>query len=164
MRRTTSLQKLLALREARSQRAETALARQHSRCEAARADVDAATTRVVAHRTWQQERERELLKELLGRPATVNHIERVRAAFAAIDAQSESLEHAEQAAGQTMRTALELKQALLLDRNQRRREQDKMSSLVARGRSAALRRRELFTEVEQEERVRGTSADRSWPC
>jgi hypothetical protein len=165
MKRADGLHRLLMLREARSQRAEHALARQHAQCERAHAQVDAATARVVAHRNWQQRRERELLEGLLGHTTTINHIERVRAAFAAIDEQNETLERAEREAEQAMRGALELKQALAIDRDQRRRERDKMSNLVARGRAAALRRHELLTEVEQEERVRRSFAgERPWPC
>jgi hypothetical protein len=152
--RTRNLQTLLALREARSQRAENALARQNAQCAAARAHADAATARVVAHKSWQETRERELIGGLLGRVATVNHIERVRDAFAALDAQGEMLERTEREAGQAMRTALELKQALAADRNQRQREQDKMSALVARERLSAIRRCELLEEALEEERVR----------
>lgn len=165
MTRAKNLQKLLTLREARSRRAESALARQHSQCVAARARVDAATARVVAHKTWQQERERELLDELLGQVATINRIERVRAAFAVIEEQGDLLERSEQEAGQAMRTALELKRALIADRNHRRNEHDKMSNLVHRERLAALRRHELFSEVEQEERIHGTvTTDRAKSC
>lgn len=160
--RAKTMQMLLALREARSQNAESALARQHAQCEDARARVDDATARVVAHKTWQQQRERELLGGLLGRVATINHIERVRDAFAVLDEQSQALEQTEREAGQTMRAALELKQTLAADRDQRRREQDKMSALVARLRLTADRRRELLEEIDQEERVR--VADRPSPC
>jgi hypothetical protein len=158
MTRTNGLQKLLALREARLQRAHDALSRQHIRCETARADVEAATAQIVAHRDWQQEHERTLLAELADRPATLNQIERLRAAFAVIDEQTETLERAERDASQAMRNAFELKAALIVEHNRRRHEQTKMASLVARSRSATLRRRELFTEVEQEERVRSGPA------
>jgi hypothetical protein len=152
--RARNLKTLLALREARSQRAESALARQNAQCAAARAHADAATTRVIEHKSWQETRERELIGGLLGRIATVNQIERVRDAFAALDAQSEMLERREREAGQAVRAALEVKQALAADRSQRRREEDKMSALVARDRLSASRRRELLEEAHQEERVR----------
>jgi hypothetical protein len=160
--RVKNMQMLLALRAARSENAERALARQHVQCEESRARVDAATARVVAYKAWQRERERELIGGLLGRVATINHIERVRDAFVVLDEQGEALERTEQEAGQAMRAAFELKQALVADRNQRRHEQDKMSALVARQRLNAVRRRELLEEIDQEERVR--TAGRPSPC
>lgn len=157
MKQPDNLQKLLALRQARLQRAQGALARQHGECEAAREQVSAATARVLEHRDWQQERERVLLGELLASKVTVKAIERVRATFAVLDEQKEDLERAARQADQTMRAALELKQTLAADRDRRQREQDKMSSLAAYALPAARRRTELYAEVEQEERLRGNS-------
>jgi len=152
------LQKLLALRTARLQRAQGALARQHGECEAAREKVSAATTRVLEHRDYQQERERELLGELLASRATVNAIERVRASLTVLDEQQDNLERTAQQADQTMRAALDLKQTLAADRDHRRREQDKIVSLAAQSLPAARRRSELYAEVEQEERLQGKSS------
>jgi len=157
MRRLDNLQKLLALRHARLQRAQGALARQHSECEAAQAKVNAAATRVLEHRDWQQERERVLLGELFACKATVNAIERVRTAFAVLDEQQADLERTAREADRTMRTAFEVKQALAADRDRRRREQDKMSSLAAHALPAARRRTELYAEVEQEESLQRNS-------
>lgn len=157
MKRRDNLQKLLALRHARLRRAQGALARQHGECESARERVSAATARVLEHQDWQQERERVLLGELLASKVTVNAIERVRATFAVLDEQHDDLERAAQRANQTMRAALELKQTLAADRDRRQREQDKMSSLAAHAAPAARRRRELYVEVEQEERLQRNS-------
>jgi len=157
LKRPGDLQKLLVLRRARLQRAQGALARQNCECEAAREKVFAATARVLEHRDWQQERERVLLGELLASKATVNAIERVRATFAVLDEQQADLERDARQADQTMRAALELKQVFTTDRDRRRREQDKMSSLAAQALPAARRRRELYAEVEQEERLQGNS-------
>jgi hypothetical protein len=165
MTRPNSLQKLLALRHARLQRAEGALARQHAQCEAARGAVEAATASVLAHRDWQQDHERALLDDLLERTVTSRHIERLRAAFAQFDEHAASLERAEREADQAMRAAFELKHYLAVERRHRRREGDKMTALVAHARSAARRREELHAEAEQEERVhRSASSERPWPC
>ena len=149
------LQKLLALRHARLQRAQGALARQHGECESAREKVSAATARVLEHRDYQQEREGALLGELLASKATVNAIERVRASLAVLDEQQDNLERSAQQADQTMRAALDLKQTLAADRDRRQREQDKILSLAAQSLPAARRRNELFAEVEQEEHLQG---------
>lgn len=160
MKRTSDLQKrdlqkLLALRNARLQRALGALARQHGECEAAREKVSAAATRVVEHRDYQQERERVLLGELLVCNVTVNAIERVRATLTVLDEQQDNLERAARQADQTMRAALDLKQTLAAARDRRQREQDKIVSLAARSLPAESRRRELYAEIEQEERLQG---------
>lgn len=157
MKRHDNLQKLLALRHARLQRAQGALARQHGECESARERVSAATARVLEHRDRQQERERVLLGELLASKVTVNAIERVRATFAVLDEQRDDLERAARQANQAMRAAQELKQTLAADRDHRQREQDKMSSLAAHAAPAAHRRRELYAEIEQEERLQRNS-------
>lgn len=157
MKRPDTLQKLLLLRRARLQRAQGALARQHGECEAAREKVSLATAQVVEHRDWQQERERVLLGELVGCKATVNAIERVRATFAVLDEQQDNFERAARQADQTMQAALDLKQTLAVDRDRRRREQDKIVSLAAHSLPAVRRRTELLAEVEQEERLRGNS-------
>ena len=157
MKQADNLQKLLALRHARLRRAQGALARQHGECEAARERLSAATARVLEHRNWQKERERVLLGELLEGKATVNAIERVRATFAVLDEQQDDLERAARQANQAMRAALELKQTLAIDRDRRQREQDKMSSLATLASPAARRRRELYAEVEQEERLQRNS-------
>jgi hypothetical protein len=140
------------------QRAQGALARQHGECEAAREKVSAATARVLEHRDWQQDRERVLLGELIACQATVNAIERVRATLTAFDEQQDDLERAARQADQTMRAALDLKQTLAADRDRRRREQDKILSLAAHSLPAERRRRELYAEVEQEERLQGNSS------
>lgn len=157
MKRPDHLQKLLVLRRARLQRAQGALVRQHGECEAAREKVSLATARVLQHRDWQQERERELLGELLARKVTISAIERVRATLAVLDEQQEDLERAARQADQTMRAALDLKQTLAADRDRRRREEDKILSLAAHSLPAVRRRTELYAEVEQEERLQGNA-------
>jgi hypothetical protein len=158
MTQSSNLQKLLTLRQARLQRAESALARQHAQCEAARARTDAAAARLVTHRDRQREREQILLDELLGRAVTVNDIGRLRSAFAVLEEQAADLDRAEREADRAMRAAFELKHALAIDRNRRRREQDKMSSLVAQARRSARHRDELRAEAEQEDRAPRSSA------
>ena len=158
LKRPGDLQKLLTLRNARLQRAQGALARQHGECEAAREKVSAASARVLEHRDWQQERERELLGELLACRVTVNAIERVRASLTVLDEQQDTLERAARQADQTMRAALDRKQTLAVERDRRRREQDKIVSLATQALPAARRRSELHAEVEQEERLQGNAS------
>jgi type III secretion protein O len=163
--RAGSLQQLLTLRSARLQRAESALARQHAQCETARALVEAATARVVAHRDRQRQRERALLDELRTHPVTITHIERLRMTFALLDEQAADLERAEREADHAMRAAFELKDTLAVDRNRRRREQDKMAGIVAHAHQAARRREELYAEAEREERTRPAAiAERKGSC
>lgn len=151
MIRQNDLQKLLALRKMRSQRAERALAQQHAQCELEGAKVAAATARVVAHRDWQQERERALLDGLVGRAVSINDIERVRIAFTMLEEQGETLEQRERQAEKELRAALERKHALAIDRNRRRREQEKMSGLASHLGNAVRRRAELYAEIDQED-------------
>lgn len=161
MTQSHNLQKLLTLRQARLQRAESALVRQHAQCEAARARTDAAAAQVLTHRDRQRQREQTLLDELVGRAVTVNDIGRLRSAFAVLEEQAANLDRAEREADRAMRAAFELKHALAIDRDRRRREQDKMSSLVVRARQSARHRNELRTEAEQEDRgARFSALDR----
>jgi len=153
-RRPDSLQRLLALRQARLQRAEDALTRQHGRCAAAQAALAAQTARILVHRDMQRQREHSLLDELRARPVTISHIERIRATFAQLDQQAADLERAEQDVDQAMRAAFEFKQARVVDRNRRRREEDKMTGIVAHAHRAARRREELHAEAEQDELAR----------
>lgn len=165
MTRPNSLQKLLTLRQARSQRAEDALTRQHAQCAAAQAALAAETARIVAHRDMQRQRERMLLDELRAHPVTIRHIERVRATFAQLDEQAADLERAERDADRAMRAAFELKHALAADRNRRRREEDKMTGIVAHARRTSLRREELHAEAEREEIARARPiAERPGSC
>ena len=65
MTKAKDLDRLLALRESRLQRAEGALATQHARCETARSQAEAAAARILAHRDHQDEDERALLDGLV---------------------------------------------------------------------------------------------------
>ena len=165
MTRPDALQRLLTLRQARLHRAEDALTRQNAQCAAAQAAVEAQTARVVTHRDMQRQRERTLLDELRRQPVTISHIERVRATFAQLDEQAADLERAERDADRAMRAAFERKHALAIDRNRRRREEDKMTGIVAHARRAARRREELHAEAEREELARSRPiAERLRPC
>jgi hypothetical protein len=153
MTRNDDLQKLLALRATRLQRAENELAHQHRLCEAAQAQAAAATARVLSHRRRQENKERALLEGLIGRPVTVKDIERVRTAFAILEQQSLDFERSERDAGVAVRAANEAKAGMMLDRNRRRREKEKMLDIVAQLARAADRTGELRLEVDQEERI-----------
>lgn len=164
MTRPNSLQALMILRQARLQRAHDALTRQQARCEAAQIAVAAETARVVAHRDSQRQRERSLLEELRTRPVTISHIERVRATFAQLDEQAADLERAERDADRAMRAEFERKQALAIERERRRREEDKMAGIIAHARRAARRRDELQAEAETEELGARSLPERRTPC
>jgi hypothetical protein len=151
MRRATNLDKLLTLRRARLRRAERDLAQQQAQCEAARHRSDAASAKVVAFREWQQMRERALLDGLLGRIATLNDIERLRATFMDLDERRHHLERDELEARNAMREAFECKRTLASERDRYRRQSDKIADLVAHIARAARRRSELHAETEQED-------------
>jgi hypothetical protein len=165
MKQADSLKKLLVLRNARLQRVEASLARQNDEYDALRAKARSATGRVVAHRDLQHAREQALLNGLVGRVATKHDLERIQLTLAALDEQRLDLERAEREATRARRAALERKKALAVDRDRRRRERDKLTSLTLHAQPALRRRQELLAEVEQEERVQGTApSDRAWPC
>jgi len=165
MKKEKDLHRLLALRESRLQRAEGALATQHARCETARSQVEAAAARILAHRDRQDEDERALLDGLLGRTVTLGDIERVRTAFAVLEEQAADLERAHQEADRAKRAALELKQAMALDRHRRQREHEKISRLTLQAGRTDRRKAELYAEVEQEDGARYLgNSERRRPC
>jgi len=165
MTKAKDLDRLLALRESRLQRAEGALATQHARCETARSQAEAAAARILAHRDHQDEDERALLDGLVGRTVTLGDIERVRTAFALLEEQAADLERARQEAERAKRAAFELKQVMALDRHRRRREHERMSQLVLRMARATRHKAELYDEVEQEDGARDFhNSERRRPC
>lgn len=158
MKRADDLERLIALRRIRLDRAAAALAERNAACEAARDRVTEAAARAAANGELRRAREDKLLDRLATRPLTVNEIGRAQDGLATIEAEADALDRAEQAARRALEAETERRREAARERLRLERQRDKLMTLHAGRAAAASRRAELVAELEAEDQARVRAA------
>lgn len=158
MRRGDDLERLIALRKVRLDRAAAALAERNAACDAARGRVAEAAAQAAENGGRRRAREDALLGRLAMRPLTVREIGSAQDALETLEAEADALDRAEQEARRALDAEKERRHEAAQERLRLERERDKLASLAAGRAALAGRRAELAAELEAEEqtRVQGT--------
>jgi hypothetical protein len=158
MKRPDDLERLIALRRLRLDRAAIALAEATTACETARGKVAEAGQAAAANGERRLKREEALIGRLAMRPLTLTEIGRARDALETMEQEAQDIDRAEQEARRAFDAELERRREASAHRLRLERERDKLTSLAGERSAKAARRADLFAELDAEELYRPGAA------